>query len=148
MSGTTSISRSLLILHHWRDNIFGLDGPMLEWFNAQRYTTIQDFGRLDDDDIADMEYSNSAGTTSKAPKSHRLRTKAAVGYFHYVEYYFNGDSTLDIVSANTINRSSFDRFYSMEFNPRKDIIRYSREYVLELELELNKAILANEDCAE
>jgi hypothetical protein len=143
MSGATSRARSQAILIHWRDNIYGFEGQMLEWFNKQSFTRIEDFGMLDDDDIDDIQYTASDGSTSGAPKQHRVRFKAAVGYFHYVLYYHNDNSTLDILTTPAINLASFDRFVVKEFDPKKGIIRYDTAYVQELEL--NKARIEKEN---
>jgi hypothetical protein len=116
MSGTTSRARAQAVLHHWRDNIFGFEGQMLQWFNQQSFPRIEDFGLLDDDYIADIKYLDAGGVTSQAPKPHRVRFKAAVGYFHYVQNFHNANNSLDILLTPTINLSSFDRFYTTEFD--------------------------------
>jgi hypothetical protein len=110
---------------------------MLQWFNQQSFTRIEDFGLLDDDDIEDIKYLDAGGVTSQAPKSHRVRFKAAVGYFHYVQYYHNDNNTLNILFTPTINSSSFDRFFTLEFDNKQGIVRYTHAYVQALEL--NKA---------
>ena len=107
---------------------------MLTWFNAQGFNSIEDFGQLFDEDIDDIRYTDQEGSTTPAPRSHRTRFKAAVGYYHFVRYYHDKDNTLNIMaSTHLINKVSFGKFFMDEYNPNKDIIRYSREYILELE---------------
>jgi hypothetical protein len=148
MSGVTSRSVAQTILHHWRDNIYGFETSVLQWFNAQSFTTIADFGQLFDHDIDDIKYTDANGGTSDAPKSHKTRIKAAVGYYHFVMYYHNKDGTLDILtSIAAINKSTFGNFFMNDFNPAKDIVRYSRDYILELEraqIRLERDILDRE----
>jgi hypothetical protein len=41
---------------------------------------------------------------------------------------------LDVLDGrNQINGETFDKFYVLEYDPSKDIIRYSREYIMKLE---------------
>jgi hypothetical protein len=75
MSGTTTRSASMFVLHHWRDNIYGLDGKMRDWFDAQGFSRIQDFAILTDEDIEEMEYVDATGVASKPPKVIALVSK-------------------------------------------------------------------------
>jgi hypothetical protein len=77
----------MFVLHHWRDNIYCLEGLMRDWFDAQGFTRIQDFAILTDDDIDEMEYVDVSGVASKAPKRHRTCIKACIAYYQYVDYY-------------------------------------------------------------
>jgi hypothetical protein len=53
---------------------------MRDWFDAQGYA-------------------DSNGVMSKAPKSHRTSMKAAIAYYHYVDFYHNEDDILDVTSS-------------------------------------------------
>jgi hypothetical protein len=92
--------------------------------------------------ILQIKYLDASGVTGQAPKPHRVRFKAAVGYFHYVQYFHNANNSLDILLTPTINLSSFDRFYTIEFDPKKETTRYTTTYVQTLEL--NKARIERE----
>ena len=142
MSGATSRARAQVILHHWRDNIFGFEGQIQKWFDGQQFSRIEEFGFLGNNDVDNLEYVANDGTTSLAPKQHRVRVKAALGYYHYVQYHHNVSNTMDILLEPTINTSSFDRFHSVEFNPEQDIVSYTSAYVQTLEL--NKARIERE----
>jgi hypothetical protein len=134
MSGATSRAKSQLVLEHWRDFIFEFDGKILDWFNSKNFVRIEDFAILRDDDIDIIEYVDANGTSTPAPKRHKIRIKAAIGYYHYVHYYYNDDDSLDVLDGrNQINGETFDKFYVLEYDPSKDIIRYSREYIMKLE---------------
>jgi hypothetical protein len=133
MSGTASQTEARTILHHWRDNIFGFDGEMLKWFNAQGFSRIQDFIFLEDEDIDDIEYVDSNGNTNKAPWIHRIMFKAAIGYFHYDRYHNKFDIVDATTSADVTNQEKFDKFYTEQYDPTKPIIKYSDDYVHELE---------------
>jgi hypothetical protein len=75
-----------------------------------------------------MEYADSNGAMSKAPKSHRTRMKAAIAYYHYVEFYHNEDDILDVTSSlSFINVSTFDKFFVTSYDPMTKIVRYTPE---------------------
>jgi hypothetical protein len=133
MSGVTSRSKSQSILEHWRDFIFEFDGKVLDWFNNQSFARIEEFAILRDDEIDIIEYVDANGTTTPAPAKHKIRIKAAIGYYHHVHHYYN-DDVLDILGSTLhINSKSFDKFYVLEFNPRKEIIRYTWTDIQRLE---------------
>jgi hypothetical protein len=91
---------------------------MRDWFDAQGFTRIQDFAILTDDDIEEMEYADSNGVMSKAPKSHRTRMKAAIAYYHYVDNYHDEYGTLDITSSSSfINERTFDKSLVTGYDP-------------------------------
>jgi hypothetical protein len=90
---------------------------------------------LDDDNIDDIKYQVADGTKVDAPKAHRARFKAAVGYYHYVDYYYDDDTNkLDVLVTPSISLDSFEKFVTREFDLKRGIVRYTTAYVQELEL--------------
>jgi hypothetical protein len=90
---------------------------------------------LDDDNIDDIKYQVADGTKVDAPKAHRARFKAAVGYYHYVDYYYDDDTNkLDVLVTPSINHTTFDKFFTENYDPKHYIVRYTREYVQQLQL--------------
>jgi hypothetical protein len=133
MSGTTSRAKAQAQLLHWRDNIFGFEGQLLRWFNDQTFSRIEDFTIITDEEVEDIEYKVDDGDTIAAPRSHRVRLKAAIGYYQYVNYQHLRYG-VDILSCTeVVNVDAFDKFFTRDYDPSKPTIRYTQDYIEELE---------------
>jgi hypothetical protein len=131
MSGTTSRAKAQAQLLHWRDNIFGLEGPLLKWFNGQTFSRIEDFTKMTDQEVHGIEYKDEDGCSIAAPRHHRAQLKASIGYFHYVTYHHHG---IDVMYCrDVVNAETFDKFFTRDYDPSKPTVRYTPEYIEALE---------------
>jgi hypothetical protein len=141
MSGTTSRAKAQAQLLHWRDNIFGLEGPLLKWFNGQTFSRIEDFTKMTDQEVHGIEYKDEDGCSIAAPRHHRAQLKASIGYFHYVTYHHHG---IDVMYCrDVVNAETFDKFFTRDYDPSKPTIRYTPEYIEALERK--KKLIERED---
>jgi hypothetical protein len=141
MSGTTSRAKAQAQLLHWRDNIFGLEGPLLKWFNGQTFSRIEDFTKMTDQEVHGIEYKDEDGCSIAAPRHHRAQLKASIGYFHYVTYHHHG---IDVMYCrDVVNVETFDKFFTRDYDPSKPTIRYTPEYIEALKRK--KKLIERED---
>jgi hypothetical protein len=132
MSGTTSRAKAQAQLVHWRKNIFGLEGPLLKWFNDQTFSRIEDFTNMTDQEVDGIEYKGEDGCSQAAPRHHRAQLKASIGYFQYVTYHHLRYG-IDMDCRDVVNAETFDKFFTRDYDPSKPTIRYTPEYIEALE---------------
>jgi hypothetical protein len=74
--------------------------------------------------------------------------KAAIAYYHYVDFYHNEDDILDVISSlSFINDSTFDKFFVTSYDPMTKIVRYTPEYATRVKKEKNEQERAQMDLA-
>jgi hypothetical protein len=112
MSGMTSRAKAQAQLLHWRDNIFGFEGPLLKWFNEQIFSRIEDFTDMTDQEVDGIEYKDEDGCSVASPIHHRAQLKASIGYFQYVTYHYLRYGTDIMYCKDVVNAETFDKFFT------------------------------------
>jgi hypothetical protein len=85
---------------------------------------------MTDDEVDEIEYANEKGDSLTAPRSHRVRFKAAIGYYQYVTYQHLRYGVDILACKDVVNGDAFDKFFTRDYDPSQPIIRFTHQSTL------------------